>query len=156
MNRRWQRLPVVSLFLILSCATESTRRTESIGIDVPERTMVGVYRVVLDGRTAGWVQTWVYADSDADPGNNPRQDLVLDTERRAVGFVTESGKAYRFRAHSDPELAGAAARLDQNVRTLLGIVGGELVLEDQLRTTGEGGSPHPPAAEKLSAAEAAK
>ncbi len=125
----------------VSCSHETVRDESTIGFDVPESRLLGLLRVVQGDRTVGWVQTWAFADHDPDPANDRKHHIVLDPERRRLGFVTDSGTIWRYRAHFEPEMVGASDLLDRGVRTLLDVREGDIRLVDEVRSAGQPPAP---------------
>ncbi|MCA9321881.1 MAG: hypothetical protein KDB53_14155, partial [Planctomycetes bacterium] len=66
---------------------------------------------------------------DHNDYNDRYQYWVEDARGGQLGFITDEGKGFRFRAHEQPELVSAHDDLDVYVRAVMGYREGTIVLE---------------------------
>ncbi|MCB9833704.1 MAG: hypothetical protein H6807_14665 [Planctomycetes bacterium] len=93
---------------------------------------VSLHKAFHDGALVGWVDTKLILDGDSNDYNDRYEMFVLDNRGNALGFVTDRGQAFRYRAHGEPEMVGEHDELERSVRSIFGFTGGDFRLEKQI------------------------
>ena len=114
-----------------ACTTETHHGPAEIKVpDYSERYATeSVHKVYHDGRHVGSAWRRRALDGDSNDYNDVRQLFVKNLNGDTVGFVTEENKAYRLRAHGDPEFVSNHPDLENNLLAVFGWNEGEIKLE---------------------------
>ncbi len=134
MLSRFGALLLVAALTVTACTTEYHHSSEGEirFAEAKDRYAdVSLHKVYHDGALVGWLDTKRLLDGDSNDYNDRYEVFVLDTERNALGFVTDKGQAFRFRAHDKPEMVGEHPELARSVRGVFGFTSGEIRLEKQ-------------------------
>ncbi|HYC76767.1 MAG TPA: hypothetical protein VEI02_03975 [Planctomycetota bacterium] len=117
-GRRW-RVFLAPLLALGGCAHEETPvGPPSISMEGPERRITGYHQITVDGRSEGWMETYVLG-----PGDGRTMHRILDRRRNPVGYVDDTGSAYRYTAYEGPQLVARRDDLTSNLRAVLEISG---------------------------------
>lgn len=80
----------------------------------PDRAMVGLHKIRGAGADLGYMETWTVG-----PEETRKLYRVTDLKRTPLGYVDDSGRAYRYTAHDGVQLAAQTDDLGRNVRAVM-------------------------------------
>lgn len=123
-------LLVLPLLLCGSCSHEETPVGPQDVRVAPqaERTLVGLHKVLADGKHVGWLRTYRVSGEGAE--HLIRQ--LSDTANNRLGYIDELGAAYRLTAHDGVEMVANSADLRRNVAGILGSFSLRIDLVDEV------------------------
>ena len=107
---------LLPLLLLASCT--ETRENAPAPPGPVEGKVLGRYRAESGGRTLGFVVELAFPA----PGIS-RYFRIEDERSQDIGFVTETGVAYRFEPHQSEPVHVATDTMDRNLRALFGVDG---------------------------------
>ena len=118
------------LTTLVSCTTEErVSQPDTIRMTSRSTTRISVDLILINGKPGGHLETERVHDADNKDGNDRTVMFVRNAHAQRVGFITDDYKAYRFRAHQQPEMVGNHSSLERNVMAVLGEVRSILVLQ---------------------------
>lgn len=122
---------ILTCTLFGACTTETHHGPAEIKVpDYSERYATeAVHKIFHDGRHVGSVWTRRALDGDSNDYNDVRQLFIKDLNGDTIGFITEEKKAYRLRAHGDPEFVANHPKLENDVLAVFGWTEGTIKLE---------------------------
>jgi hypothetical protein len=124
----------VALALLMLVATGCTTQTyetspPEIRFDKRELKQIAAYKIYRDGKQIGTLESFRLEDGDNDDANDRHEMIVLDSDGQRLGYITDDERAYRFKAHGEPEIVGHSSSLPSNVLSIFGWTDGKLDLE---------------------------
>ncbi len=125
----WKVLVLPFLFMSGCSHEEHFVSEQSVVVGTSEPRLAGMHKVFLDGKQVGWVQTW---RMEGDAG---RRDVkrVVNMDKSALGWMDDSGRAYRYNPHGGEDLVGTTRDERGRVRAILGMPEGRVELVDIAR-----------------------
>jgi len=128
-NHAWKLL-VLPFLTLGGCSHEEHVVGESaVVVGATEPKLAGLWKVVMDGKQVGWVQTW-RMDVEGTPRDVKR---VVDMSKTPLGWMDDSGRAWRYTAHGGQELAGTSRDERVRVKAIMGMPEGSVKLVDATR-----------------------
>ncbi len=129
---RYGALLALGLLALTACST-SVEYTREPRIGYPEDRDryedISLHKIFHDGKLVGFADSIRLKDGDSNDLNDRHQIFILDTNRDAIGFVTDHNVAYRYHAHGESELVGQNDALADSARSIFGWNHGEITLE---------------------------
>jgi hypothetical protein len=113
---RWRPL-LLPLFFLGGCSHETHQTGPAeIKVDQVDRSLVGLHKITCTTGDLGYLETWRYG-----PEEKHGLRRVTDLKRNPLGYVDDSGRAYRYTAHSGTQLVAQSDDLNRNLRAVLAI-----------------------------------
>jgi hypothetical protein len=105
------------LFFLGGCSHEEhVVGDPEIRVDGVDRTLVGLHKVRGATGDLGYVETWRLG-----PEEKRKLFRVTDSKRTPLGYVDDSGRAYRYTAHDGTQLVAQSDDFNRNVRAVLAV-----------------------------------
>ncbi len=142
-NLRQLLRPVIAAVCVLvvaslSACTTETHSTGNSEIRLAEANEmyrdVALYEVFHNGKSVGTARRKLIIDGDSDDGNDRFQLFVYGLENAPIGYINDRQEAFRFQAHTKPELVASSPKLSHNVRAIYGWHQGEISLKKMYTT----------------------
>jgi hypothetical protein len=113
-SRSW-RVLLTPLLCLGGCSHEQEYVSEPrIAVDTNDRSLVGLHKIRGGGADLGYMETWTLG-----PDEKRRIFRVTDLKRNPIGYVDDSGRAYRYTAHDGTMLAAQTDDLQRNIRAVM-------------------------------------
>jgi hypothetical protein len=114
---KWRAL-LLPLFALGGCSHERHDAPADAVVSAPgvEHTLVGFHKVRGSKGDLGYVETWAVG---AEKSRALRR--VTDLKRTPLGYVDDSGRAYRYTAHEGTVLVSHSDDFGRNVRAVLNV-----------------------------------
>jgi hypothetical protein len=122
----------VVVFVLPSCTSthvETKRDLSEVKFDKSELKKVGVSVIYRDGKRIGTIEKHRRVDGDNNDANDRYVTMVLNTDGDRIGCVTDDFRAYRFRAHGEPEIVANHPEYGNNVLAIFGYYDGKVEFE---------------------------
>jgi hypothetical protein len=115
-SRASWRILLAPLLCLGGCSHEREFTSEPrISVSSDDRALVGLHKIRGAGADLGYMETWTVADGSR------KIYRVTDLKRTPLGFVDDSGRAYRYTAHEGTQLAAQHDDLSHNVRAVMNL-----------------------------------
>ena len=112
----WRPL-LLPLFFLGGCSHESHSTGPSeVMVDRLDRSLTGLHKITAASGELGYLETWRYGPDEA---HGLRR--ITDMKRTPLGYVDDSGRAYRYTAHAGTQMVAQSDDLNRNIRAVLGI-----------------------------------
>ncbi|MFT7618302.1 MAG: hypothetical protein ACI97A_001944 [Planctomycetota bacterium] len=129
---RYGAFLVLGLLALSACNTsvEYTREPRIVYPEDRDRYEdVSIHKIFHDGKMVGYADSKRLKDGDSNDLNDRHQIFILDSNRDAVGFVTDHNAAYRYQAHGPSKMVGVNTDLASNAMAIFGWNHGAITLE---------------------------